>query len=42
MASAMNFGVGGGPLCNSKAQMLGLAYLSMAEIGRSVLAIPSE
>ncbi|HZY59023.1 MAG TPA: S1C family serine protease [Candidatus Binataceae bacterium] len=42
MASAMNFGVGGGPLCNSKAEMLGLSYLSMAEIGRSVLAIPSE
>ena len=42
MASAMNFGVGGGPLCNSKAQMLGLSYLSLAEIGRSVLAIPSE
>lgn len=42
MASAMNFGVGGGPLCNSKAQMLGVSYLSMAEIGRSVLAIPSE
>ena len=42
MATAMNFGVGGGPLCNSKAQMLGLSYLSMAEIGRSVLAIPSE
>lgn len=42
MASAMNFGVGGGPLCNSKAQMLGVSYLSLAEIGRSVLAIPSE
>jgi S1-C subfamily serine protease len=42
MASAMNFGVGGGPLCNNKAQMLGLSYLSLAEIGRSVLAIPSE
>jgi S1-C subfamily serine protease len=42
MASAMNFGVGGGPVCNSKAQMLGLSYLSLAEIGRSVLAIPSE
>jgi serine protease DegS len=42
MASAMNFGVGGGPVCNSKAQMLGLSYLSLAEIGRSVLAVPSE
>lgn len=42
MASAMNFGVGGGALCNAKAEMVALSYLSPSEIGRSVLAIPSE
>lgn len=42
MASAMNFGVGGGPMCNARAEMVALAYLSPAEIGRSVLAIPCE
>lgn len=42
MASAMNFGVGGGPLCNAKAEMVAISYLSPSEIGRSVLAIPCE
>jgi len=42
MASAMNFGIGGGPMCNSLAEMIGITYLSPSEIGRSVLAIPCD
>jgi serine protease Do len=42
MVSAMNLGFGGAPVCNTKGQVFGVSYLSMAEVGRSVLAIPSE
>lgn len=42
MTSAMNFGVGGGPLCSSSGGMVGISYLSLADIGRATLAIPSE
>ncbi len=42
MTSAVNFGVGGGPLCNNKGELLAVAYLNMTEVGRSILAIPSE
>jgi len=42
MLSAMNLGFGGAPVCNAKGEIFGVSYLSMAEVGRSVLAIPSE
>lgn len=41
-ASALNIGLNGGPICNSNAQVLGVAYLNFAEIGRPVLGIPGE
>ena len=42
MTSAVNFGVGGGPLCNNKGNLIAITYLNMTDIGRSILAIPSE
>ncbi|MGD0073892.1 MAG: S1C family serine protease [Candidatus Binataceae bacterium] len=42
MASAVNFGVGGGPLCDNKGRLVAITYLNMTDIGRSILAIPSE
>jgi len=42
MTSAVNFGVGGGPICNNKGNFLAITYLNMTDIGRSILAIPSE
>ncbi len=42
MTSAMNLGLGGGPVCNRRGEMIGISYLTMADIGRAVLAIPAE
>ncbi len=42
MTSAVNFGVGGGPLCNNKGELVGITYLNLTDVGRSILAIPSE
>jgi len=42
MTSAVNFGVGGGPLCDNKGNFVAITYLNMTDIGRSILAIPSE
>lgn len=42
MTSAMSLGLGGGPLCNPKSEVIGVSYLGMADIGRSILAVPSE
>jgi len=42
MTSAVNFGVGGGPLCDNKGNLIAITYLNMTDIGRSILAIPSE
>jgi S1-C subfamily serine protease len=41
-ASALNIGLNGGPICNSNAQVFGVAYLNFAEIGRPILGIPGE
>jgi S1-C subfamily serine protease len=41
-ASALNVGLNGGPICNSRGQAFGVAYLNFAEIGRPILGIPGE
>ncbi len=41
-ASALNIGLNGGPICNQHGQVLGIAYLNFAEIGRPILGIPGE
>ena len=40
MTSAMNFGMAGGPLCNTKGQIIGVTFLNLNEIGRALLAVP--
>lgn len=42
MTSAMNLGLSGGPICNAKGEIVGIAYLGLMEIGRSLLGIPAE
>lgn len=41
-ASALNIGLAGGPICNSKGQIVGISYLNFADILRPILAIPGE
>jgi len=38
----MNSGLGGGALCNSRGELIGVSYLSMPDIARSGLAVPIE
>ncbi len=40
--SMINPGLGGGPLCNTNGQLVGIASLNLGAVGRSTLAIPSE
>jgi S1-C subfamily serine protease len=42
MTTAMNPGLGGGPLLNSLGQVLGVASLNLNEIGRFSLVVPSD
>jgi serine protease Do len=42
MTTAMNIGSSGGPICNTRGQVLAVSYLNFADIGRSVLGIPGE
>jgi S1-C subfamily serine protease len=42
MTSAMNVGSSGGPICNTKGQLIAVSYLNFVDIGRSVLGIPGE
>jgi S1-C subfamily serine protease len=41
-ASALNIGLNGGPICNSRGQIVGVSYLNFADLNRAVLAIPGE
>jgi len=41
-ASALNIGLSGGPIVNSKGQLLAVSYLNFAELIRPVLGIPGE
>jgi S1-C subfamily serine protease len=42
MTSAMNSGLGGGALCNTRGELIAICYLNMIDIGRSGLAVPAE
>lgn len=39
--SAANPGLGGGPVCNARGEMVGIASLNLGNIGRVTLAIPA-
>jgi len=41
-ASALNIGLSGGPIINSKGQVLAFSYLNFADLVRPILAIPGE
>jgi serine protease Do len=41
-ASALNIGLGGGPICNSKGQLIAVSYLNFADLVRPILGIPGE
>ena len=41
-ASALNIGLNGGPICNSRGQIVGVSYLNFADLSRAILAIPGE
>jgi S1-C subfamily serine protease len=42
MATAMNPGLGGGPLCDTRGRVIGVVSLNLNEIGRFALAVPSD
>ena len=41
-ASSLNIGLSGGPICNTRGQVIGVTYLNFADMGRAVLGIPGE
>jgi serine protease Do len=41
-ASALNIGLSGGPICNSKGQLIAVCYLNFADLVRPILGIPGE
>ena len=41
-ASALNIGLSGGPICNSKGQLIAVSYLNFADLVRPILGIPGE
>ncbi|MGH7986599.1 MAG: S1C family serine protease [Candidatus Binataceae bacterium] len=41
-ASAFNIGLSGGPICNSRGQLIGVSYLNFADLVRPILGIPGE
>ena len=42
MTTAMNPGLGGGPLCDTSGRVIGIVSLNLNEIGRFSLAIPAD
>ncbi len=41
-ATALNIGLSGGPICNSKGQLIAVSYLNFADLVRPILGIPGE
>lgn len=41
-ASALNIGLNGGPICNSRGQIVAVSYLNFADLSRAILGIPGE
>ena len=41
-ASSLNIGMSGGPICNLKAQVIGINYLNFADLSRAILGVPGE
>lgn len=41
-ASSLNIGLSGGPICNTRGQLIGVSYLNFSDLGRAILAVPGE
>jgi S1-C subfamily serine protease len=41
-ASMLNTGLSGGPICNTKAQVVAVSYLNFADLSRAILGVPGE
>jgi S1-C subfamily serine protease len=41
-ASSLNIGLNGGPICNTRGQLIAVSYLNFADLGRAILGIPGE
>ncbi|HLX36468.1 MAG TPA: S1C family serine protease [Candidatus Binataceae bacterium] len=41
-ASSLNLGMAGGPVCNSRGELIGVTCLNFADMGRAILAIPGD
>ncbi len=41
-ASALNIGLSGGPICNSRGELIAVSYLNFADLIRPILGIPGE
>jgi S1-C subfamily serine protease len=41
-ASSLQIGFSGGPVCNSRGELIGVSYLNFTDMGRAILAIPGE
>jgi serine protease Do len=41
-ASSLNIGLSGGPICNPRAEVIGVSYLNFADMGRAILGVPGE
>jgi serine protease DegS len=41
-ASTLSIGLSGGPICNTKAQVVAVSYLNFADLSRAILGVPGE
>jgi S1-C subfamily serine protease len=41
-ASSLNIGLSGGPILNSRVEVIGVSYLNFADLGRAILGVPGE
>jgi len=41
-ASSLNIGMSGGPICNTKAQVIAVSYLNFADLSRAILGVPGD
>src|SRR5712672_1894365 len=41
-APTLSIGLSGGPICNTKAQVVAVSYLNFADLSRAILGVPGE
>jgi len=40
--ATLSIGLSGGPICNTKAQVVAVSYLNFADLSRAILGVPGE